>query len=148
MAAKKKQSVFVYAPVAARLLLGGVLCYAGFNKLTDVPKFATDIHNFRILPVVLERIVAVVLPWNELVVGALLILGIWTRAAALASLLFFTVFAVAVSSAIARNLNIECGCLGHADASKVGAVTLVKDAVLFALGLYIYLQSAGRVSKN
>ena len=146
--AAKKNSLGTYAVIVARLVLGGLLCYAGFNKMMDVPGFAKDIEHFRLLPGTLERLVAVVLPWNEMTVGAMLILGIWTRAAALASILFSLVFAVAVSSAIARNLNIECGCLGHADASKVGFLTLAKDAVVFVLGLYMYVLSTGRSSRN
>jgi len=144
MAAKKSKKgmgIGAYAVLVARVLLGGLLCYAGYNKLMDVPKFASDIAHFRLLPVPLEHFLAIILPWNEIVVGAMLIFGIWTRAVALASLLFFTVFAVAVSSAIARHLNIECGCLGNADASKVGVLTLAKDAVGFALALFIYVQS-------
>ena len=138
MAKKKNGSFGVYAVIAARLLLGGLLVYAGYNKLLDVPKFAEDIAHFRLLPAPLNRALAVVLPWNEFVAGSLLILGIWSRAAALASLLFFTVFAIAVTSAIARNLNIECGCLGNADASKVGLATLAKDAVGLALAGLVY----------
>lgn len=141
MAAKKKTTI-AYASIIARVLLGGLLVYAGFSKLMDVPKFAKDIANFRLLPDSLNHLLAVILPWNEIVVGSMLIVGIWTRAVALASLFFFTVFAVAVSSAIARNLNIECGCLGNADASKVGFLTLAKDAVGLGLGLYIYFSAA------
>lgn len=148
MAKKKSGGFGVYATVAARLLLGGLLCYAGYNKLLDVPKFAEDIAHFRLLPMSLNRVLAIVLPWNEFVVGCLLILGIWSRAAALASLFFFTVFAIAVTSAIARNLNINCGCLGDADASKVGLATLAKDAVGLALAGYIYFASVpAKVSK-
>jgi putative oxidoreductase len=140
MAAKKSGSI-AYASIIARVLLGGLLFYAGFNKLQDVPKFAQDIANFRLLSESLNHLLAIVLPWNEIVVGAMLIVGIWTRAVSLASLFFFTVFAIAVTSAIARNLNIECGCLGNADASKVGMQTLAKDAVGLALALYIYFSS-------
>jgi uncharacterized membrane protein YphA (DoxX/SURF4 family) len=140
--AAKKISRIPYASIIARVLLGGLLFYAGFNKLQDVPKFAKDIANFRLLPESLNHVLAIILPWNELVVGAMLIVGIWTRAVSLASLFFFTVFAIAVTSAIARNLNIECGCLGNADASQVGIQTLAKDAVGLALGLFVYV-SAG-----
>ncbi len=73
-----------------------------------------------------------------MIVGACLIIGIWTRAAALVSLYFFIIFALAVGSAIARNLNIECGCLGNADASKVGFLTLGKDAIGLTLALIVF----------
>ena len=148
MAKKKSGGFGFYAVIAARLLLGGLLVYTGYIKLLDLPKFAEDVSNFKMMPLPLNRVTAIVLPWNELVVGCLLILGIWSRAAALASLFFFTVFAIAVTSAIARNLNIECGCLGHADASKVGLATLAKDAVGLALAGFVYFATVpAKVSK-
>ena len=148
MAAKKKTpgggGLVTYATIAARIVLGGLLFYAGFNKLMDVQKFSKDISHFRLLPDTLDRVLAIVLPWNEIVVGVMLIVGIWVRTAALASLFFFTVFAIAVTSAIARNLNIECGCLGNADASKVGIATLGKDAIGLALAGFIYLKAVAQ----
>ena len=138
MATKKKNALGIYALIAARVLLGGLLFYAGFAKMQNLPKFAEDIAHFRMLPEALSHVLAIVLPWNEIVVGSLLIFGIWSRAAALASLFLFTVFSIAVASAIARKLNINCGCMGDAGASKVGLLKLAEDAAYLAVSAYVY----------
>ena len=144
MAAKKAGSGLAWAAAVAHVLLGGVMFYAGFLKLSDVSAFATDISHYKLLPGVLERLIAVVLPWNEVVVGAMLLLGIWTRAAALIVAAMFGVFAVAVTAALARGLDISCGCLGHASAGPLGYKTLALEAagMALALGVYFYSRAA------
>lgn len=123
----------------ARVLLGGVLIYAGFSKLNDGWRFAEAIANYRLLPAQANQILALVLPWLEVALGLLLILGLWLRAAAGLSMLLFLGFAVAVIAALARNLDISCGCFGTGGATQVGIKTLALDVVCFACGLVILL---------
>lgn len=106
-----------------RVLLGGVLMYAGFTKLKSGFAFAEIIANYALLPAAANQILAVVLPWWELCAGALLVFGVWTRAASLVALLLFGTFAAAVISALVRGLDIECGCFSDAG-SRVGLKTL------------------------
>ena len=149
--ASKKQSAHAYITLSARLLLGGLLFYAGFSKLSNIPKFAEDVEHYK-LPQLLPdslvtpalytmRAVAVTLPWNEVLIGAMLILGIWTRTAALLSLFLFSIFAMAVSSAIVRKLNISCGCFNSEGAARVGLQTLSIDAVGLVLALIVVVKS-------
>ena len=144
MAAKKAGAGSAWAAAAARVLLGGVMFYAGFLKLSNVSLFATDIAHYKLLPGVLERFLAVVLPWNEVVVGAMLLLGLWTRAAALLVAAMFGMFAVAVITALYRGLDINCGCLGHASAGPLGYKTLAFEALgmSLALGVYYFSKAA------
>ena len=113
--------------VCLRIALGGVLFYAGFSKITSAWQFAETIANFRLFPAVANQILALVLPWYELCAGLLLILGLWTRASAVLALVLFSSFALAVASALARGLDVRCGCFGTDSASKVGAIALAID---------------------
>ena len=149
--AAKKRAAPAWIGLAARILLGGLLFYAGFSKLSDIPKFADEVGNYKIPELVpslhgtlvyLMRLVAVTLPWNEVVLGLLLIIGIWTRAAAIVSMILFAIFAMAVSSAIVRKLNISCGCFNHNDAAKVGLMTLAIDGVGLGLSLLVIVKSS------
>ena len=54
------------------------------------------------------------LPTVEILLGALLLLGLFTRVMALVSVLFFVAFIIGISSAWARGLEINCGCFGNA----------------------------------
>jgi len=123
----------------ARVLLGGILLYAGFTKLNDGWRFAEAIANYRILPAQANQLLALTLPWLEVVLGLLLVLGLWLRAAAgLASLLFLG-FAVAVIAALARHLDISCGCFGTGSAAQLGVQTLALDLFCLACGALILL---------
>lgn len=134
----------------ARLLLGGVLFYAGWLKIGDPHGFAKDISHYKLFPKFLERLAAVTLPWNELIIGAMLILNILPRAASLLSTGLFVVFACAVSSALYRGYDISCGCFSPGHASPLGIQTLILDFVCLALSLFILLKSkpAARKSKS
>lgn len=123
----------------ARLLLGGILLYAGFTKLNDGWRFAEAIANYRILPAQANQFLALTLPWLEVVLGLLLVLGLWLRAAAgLASLLFLG-FSVAVIAALVRQLDISCGCFGTGGAARMGIQTLVLDLFCLVCGAIILI---------
>ena len=51
-----------------------------------------------------------------------------------------TVFTVAVSLAVARKLDIECGCFGTADASRVGGLKLLENVLLTGAALVASLR--------
>lgn len=103
--------------LALRLAVGAVLVYASVPKLLHPDQFADIVLNYRILTGPLVNWIALTLPWLELIAGVLLILGAFTRAAAILSTAMFSAFAVALASALLRNLDIACGCFDVAAAS-------------------------------
>lgn len=123
----------------ARLVLGGILLYAGFTKLNDGWRFAEAIANYRILPAQANQLLALTLPWLEVVLGLLLVLGLWLRAAAGLATVLFLGFSVAVIAALARQLDISCGCFGTGEAAKLGAQTLALDVFCLVCGSMILL---------
>ena len=60
----------------ARVLLGFVFIYAAVEKINDPGSFAVSIHNYKLLPIFIINITAVILPWIELTAGMLIIVGI------------------------------------------------------------------------
>jgi len=105
---------------AARIAVGVLFAWAGLAKIGDPRAFAEQVHNFRLLPVALENLAAMTLPWIELVAAMALIFGVRARAGAVLATALLGVFTAAVLSALARGLDIDCGCFGTADASRVG----------------------------
>ncbi|HSI10155.1 MAG: MauE/DoxX family redox-associated membrane protein [Rariglobus sp.] len=95
------------------IALAAILGYAGTAKLRDPAAFATDIENFQLLPPGPSALLAVYLPWLELLLAAGLLLPRWRAAAGLLTSLLFAVFTLAVGLAWARGLDITCGCFGH-----------------------------------
>jgi uncharacterized membrane protein YphA (DoxX/SURF4 family) len=124
--------------LALRLGLGALFLVAGALKLRDPYAFALEIANYQLLPG-LAPWLAATLPAVELVIGLALVAGPrpWARAGALAATLLLVLFTVAVASAVARGVNISCGCFGG-DSGPVTWLTVLRDVALVAAALWVY----------
>jgi putative oxidoreductase len=94
-----------------RLLLGGYFVYASLDKIADPAAFAKVVYQWQVLGPVPSNLLAVTLPWVEILAGGLLILGVWRKEAALVIAFLLVVFLVAAGSVLARGIDVEnCGC--------------------------------------
>ena len=124
-----------------QLVIGAIFAMAGLAKVGDLAGFAEQVHNFRLAPVALENLLAMTLPWIEVVAALALILGIRARAGGVVTAALMAVFTVAVALALVRGLDIECGCFGTADASRVGLVKLAQNLGMLALAVMASLRA-------
>ncbi|HTH49666.1 MAG TPA: MauE/DoxX family redox-associated membrane protein [Candidatus Limnocylindria bacterium] len=122
-----------------RLVVGGAFVFAGSMKIADPAKFVLDVENYRLVPHVFLNLVAILLPWIEVVTGLFVLAGVWLRAAALVITCLTLIFALIISSALARGLNIECGCFGTVGGKHIGLVNLGIDTTLFCLAALLVL---------
>jgi len=99
-----------YLIILIRILLGAIFIYASYDKILDPGKFARDIANYHIVPFGLENIIALIIPWLELLIGIGLIFGVMVDGAALISGGLLALFIVLIAQAILRGFDIECGC--------------------------------------
>jgi putative oxidoreductase len=137
-----------YLILAARLLIGGMFIYASIYKIFDPADFATSIRNYLIIPASWSNIVALTLPWVEIVAGAFLILGIQVRPAALLTTGMLGVFLGAIIYAYSIGLDIDCGCFGSAATSggRIGVTHIVRDTAVLLVSLFILLADSGSLS--
>lgn len=111
--------------------LGGVFVYAGVLKLADPLAFADSVASFQLLPAVLVSPVALVLPVGEILLGLALSAGVRRRVCAAVIGVLCAVFALALTQAWARGLQVDCGCFGAGAPSVAKTVgALVRDLVL------------------
>jgi uncharacterized membrane protein YphA (DoxX/SURF4 family) len=97
--------------LALRLLLGGYFVYASLDKIASPAAFARIVYQWQVSGPVASNLVAVLLPWVELLAGSLLILGVWKREAALVIALLLCIFLGSATSVLARGIDVEnCGC--------------------------------------
>lgn len=96
----------------ARLIVGVVLIWAGALKVTSPAVSARAVNAFQILPYDVARYVGYALPLVELLIGLLLVIGLFTRVAAVVGGLLMVAFIIGIASAWARGLSIDCGCFG------------------------------------
>ncbi|MFI5372811.1 MAG: MauE/DoxX family redox-associated membrane protein [Candidatus Eisenbacteria bacterium] len=117
----------------AQLAIGVVFLWAALGKIGDIGEFARQVHNFHLSPLWSEHLIAMTLPWVELVAGLALLTGLRARAGAVVVLVLMLVFTVAVGAAWARGLDFRCGCFGKASASAIGPAKFAENLGLLAL---------------
>ena len=139
----------------ARLLLGGMLLVAGGLKAFVPAEAASAVAAYKILPNQLAHIVGYALPWLEIAVGLLLIIGISIRMAAVIAGGIMLLFIGAIISVWARGMLIDCGCFGGGgaiDPSKAAqvhrtyALEIARDTGLALMALYLYFFPYGLLS--
>jgi len=118
---------------AAQIVVGILFGWAALAKLADLASFVLQVHNFRLLPLAAENLVAMLLPWVELVAALALVLGVRPRAGAWVAGLLLAVFTIGVAQAMARGLDFECGCFGKASATRVGWGKLAQNLGMLLL---------------
>jgi uncharacterized membrane protein YphA (DoxX/SURF4 family) len=96
--------------LVARVLLGVVFLVAGAEKLSALDAFGHAIANYQIVPIPLVNIAALLFVWTEIVAGLLLLTGTKVRGSSLVIAMLLGVFLIAILSAMARGLTINCGC--------------------------------------
>ena len=96
----------------ARLVLGVTLIVAGWLKVTSPVASARAVRAYQILPYDLAGYVGYALPVVEILVGLLLVAGLFTRASAAVGGLLMLAFIIGIISAWARGLSLDCGCFG------------------------------------
>ena len=128
--------------IGLRWLIAIIFIYAGIGKIIDPATFTENIDNYRILPYLLVTIMAIILPWLEVLCGLFLIISKMQKGAMLTLLGLTFMFLIAISSAIARGLDITCGCFVADDEfTKIGYTRLIEDIILFAIIFFIYIKS-------
>lgn len=134
-----------------RLVLGGIFIYAGYSKAflpntnlwpffflklsvsMNLSNFALQVAAFKMLPDWGVQFVAHTLPFAEIILGLLLLIGwrlrIWASLLTLLMLGFF----VAVLRAYALHMDINCGCF--ATPEPINLRKVLEDAALLGLAL-------------
>jgi len=139
----------------ARLVLGGVLLAAGGLKVFKPTESANAVAAYKLMPTELAHLIGYALPWLEVAIGLLLILGIMVRPAAILSGLIMVVFIGAIASVWARGMLIDCGCFGGGGeidpslASQVRRtyfIEIMRDLGLALTALYLYFFPYGKLS--
>ena len=119
-----------------RVALGGVFAYAAWTKLSQPWElFAMGVDSYQVLPLKWVELVARTLPWLELAVGALLIVGRCMRLAGSVTSVLLIVFFTLMVRAYAKGMEINCGCFGPGE--MVSWRTLLRDGSLLAGSLLV-----------
>jgi uncharacterized membrane protein YphA (DoxX/SURF4 family) len=135
-----------WVSLAGRLVLGGVFAAASLTKITDPQATVRAVRAYRLVPEAVVHPLAYALPYVELAVAVLLLLGLGVRYAAAVAAFMVAVFIAAIGSAAARVLTIDWGCFGGGGATDDPQYTveILRDAVFLVIagGLVLLKRSA------
>jgi uncharacterized membrane protein YphA (DoxX/SURF4 family) len=132
----------------ARLILGVVLLVAGALKVPNLPKSAMAVRAYEMLPIPIANFLGYTLPWIEIGLGLLLIVGVAVKISGALGALTMLAFIIAIAQAWARGLSIDCGCFGGGgtiDPEDTKYLSeIIRDIGLMGLGIFLYLYPKGR----
>jgi uncharacterized membrane protein YphA (DoxX/SURF4 family) len=134
-----------------RLVIGGIFIYAGYSKLflpnfmwspwfalkfslsSNLTNFAFQVESYKLLSPAGVNFVAHTLPFAEVVLGLLVLIGWQLRIWATLITLILLGFVAAVTRAYLLHMNINCGCF--ATPEPLTGWTIVRDGALAALAV-------------
>ena len=126
----------------SRLVLGGILLVAGWLKAFEFDTAQMAVRAYQVLPISVANVVGVILPWAEIAMAILLILGVAIRPMAIATAALMLLFIAAITQAGLRGLSIDCGCFGGGGTVEPGQTKylqeIARDFIFFFLAAYLY----------
>ncbi|HET6877350.1 MAG TPA: MauE/DoxX family redox-associated membrane protein [Jatrophihabitans sp.] len=142
-------SIRPWLGTVVRLFLGAVWIWAALSKLGSPRTFTQAVRAYDVTPEWLSKAIGYGLPVLELCIGILLVVGIATRIAAIASAVLFVAFLVGIIEVAIRGIQLECGCFGGGGLTN-GATNytwdILRDIGLLILAAFLSVWSFTRLS--
>ncbi|MEN3265435.1 MauE/DoxX family redox-associated membrane protein [Pseudonocardia sp.] len=110
-----------------RLGLAAVWLTSGILKAVDPDQTYVAVRAYDVLPMAGVEVVAALLPWFEIALGVLILIGAGLRLVAALSAALLLAFIAGVVQAWARGLSIDCGCFGGGGAVAQGQTAYVQE---------------------
>jgi uncharacterized membrane protein YphA (DoxX/SURF4 family) len=132
----QKLSRWRWALLAGRIILAGIFIAAGYLKLREPwLQFAVSINSLKIVPDNYLEPLARSIPWLELVLGLVILSGVWLRWSAAVASLVLAGFLTILTRSYALGMQVDCGCFGSGE--PLGPKTLARDSLMLALALAV-----------
>ena len=128
-----------YLALTLRVFVGYYFIYASMSKIPYPAQFAEILASYRLFPYPFVNVLAVVVPWIELITGLFIIIGLRNRASAIIIALLYIGFNVAIGLNVIVGSPITCGCYDTVG-EPVSLVKLIKNTVwlLFTIQVFFY----------
>jgi uncharacterized membrane protein YphA (DoxX/SURF4 family) len=137
-----QMEILAFAVFLIRLFVGGVFLIAGLIKIKGSSSgLLIAILGYELVPRGLATILAYVLPWLEIIVGGLLILGLWSHLTVLVGAGLLAVFLSGIVTSLLRGMNNDCGC--YQSLTPVQWKLAYRNLIIMGLLLPIYLLKGG-----
>ncbi len=121
-----------------RVSMGCLFLYSALPKIRRPYDFLSDVYNYEIVGPKLGLLVAMTLPWLELLAGICLLGGIFVGGALLLSAGMAAMFTFVIGWALYQGLSISCGCFGSG-AGTITYLTLIRAIGILLASLLAYV---------
>lgn len=129
--------------LVCRLVLGGVILWASWSKLTDPYGSVATVRAYQLLPEPWPKLFGYGLPIVEALVGLTLIVGLIIRVSSFFAIGLMAMFIFGIASVWIRGIEINCGCFGNGgydpNASDKYPWEIARDVGLMALGGWLLI---------
>jgi len=125
---------------ALRLFLGSTFIFASWHKIVSPDQFATILYGYDIFPHQFINVLAIVIPFVEIVCGITLITGLLKRSGLLLINAMLVGFILLISFNLIRGHEFDCGCFSPGDTKGIGSSVwlLVRDLGMLGAGGYLF----------
>ena len=132
--------------LAARWIIGLTFIYASLHKIISPADFAKIVYGYGLFPEVFINLIAIVIPFLELIAGLALIIGVYPRSAAMIINALLLAFVTVLAFNLIRGHEFDCGCFsaGQSGYASSSEVTLVRDIIYLIFGMQIVLFEGNR----
>jgi uncharacterized membrane protein YphA (DoxX/SURF4 family) len=141
---KKLRTLFNngWIEVVFRWILGITFIYASYYKILSPTDFAKMVYGYNLFPEVLINLIAIFLPFVELISGLSLLLGIYPRSAALIINGLLLSFIILLTINIIRGHEFDCGCFSAKESGSpkmMANMMVIRDVIYLTMGLQVFL---------
>ena len=123
-----------------RLGLGGIFIFASWHKITAPDQFAKILYGYAVFPHQTINILAIVMPFVELICGLSLVTGVFKRSALLLIEAMLICFIVLITFNLIRGHEFDCGCfsLGQTHGTWTSVWLLIRDFFMLAASFFLF----------
>lgn len=132
--------------LALRWIIGLTFIYASYHKIISPADFAKIVYGYDLFPAALINLIAIMIPFLELVTGSALLIGVYPRSAAIILNTLIMAYIIVLAINLIRGHEFDCGCFsfGESGYTSSNEATLVRNIIYFIMGLPVILFSGTR----
>lgn len=139
--ARSSSKVLDLIGTLARLGLAAVWLISGAIKVADPNGTMASVRAYQLFPDGVATLIGAVLPFLELALGLLVLVGIGTRLVGVLSGLVLVIYIAGIAQSWARGLTIDCGCFGGGGQVAAGQThypeEILRDTGFLAMAVWL-----------